>query len=119
MGRHVPDAPDDVYVGGTARMVAAFDAVEQVREIIGVLEQQFVVVSLIRDVLDRGLSVAIGHETGVAPLAECSLVVAPYEVDGEEAGTIGVLGPTRMNYPQALAAVAVVSSRLGHRLTEG
>lgn len=117
--RLAPDEPDEVYVGGTARMVSAFDAVEKVREIIGVLEQQFVVVSLIRDVLDRGLSVAIGHETGVAPLAECSLVVAPYEVDGEPAGTIGVLGPTRMNYPQALAAVAVVSSRLGHRLTEG
>ena len=37
----------------------------------------------------------------------------PYKVDGEPVGTIGVLGPTRMNYPQALAAVAVVSKRLG------
>jgi glycosyltransferase involved in cell wall biosynthesis len=44
------------------------------------------------------------------PLAECAVVVAPY--GGEEGkGTIGVLGPTRMNYPQALAAVAVVSQR--------
>ena len=49
----------------------------------------------------------------------CSVVVAPYEIDGEPAGTIGVLGPTRMNYPQALAAVAVVSKRLGQRLSEG
>jgi heat-inducible transcriptional repressor len=119
LARGQGEEPEEIYVGGTARMVAAFDAVEQVREILGVLEQQFVVVSLIRDVLDRGLKVAIGHETGVAPLAECSLVVAPYDVDGEPAGTIGVLGPTRMNYPQALAAVAVVSSRLGRRLTEG
>ena len=55
----------------------------------------------------------------MAPLAECALVVAPYEVEGEPAGTIGVLGPTRMNYPQALAAVAVVSKRLGRRLSEG
>ena len=75
--------------------------------------------SLLRDVLDRGLHVAIGTETGMAPLAECSLVVAPYDVEGEPAGTIGVLGPTRMNYPQALAAVAVVSQRLGRPLTEG
>ena len=118
--RPVPESESDaVFVGGTSRMVASFDAVAKVREILTVLEQQVVVVSLIRDVLDRGLSVAIGHETGVAPLAECSLVVAPYEVEGEQAGTIGVLGPTRMNYPQALAAVAVVSSRLGRRLTEG
>ena len=75
--------------------------------------------SLIRDVIDRGLSVAIGTETGVEPLAECSLVVAPYEIEGERAGSIGVLGPTRMNYPQALATVAVVGRRLGDRLTEG
>jgi heat-inducible transcriptional repressor len=53
------------------------------------------------------------------PLAECSIVLAPYEVEGEQAGTVGVLGPTRMNYPQAMAAVAVVSKRLGRRLSEG
>jgi heat-inducible transcriptional repressor len=113
------DDPDHVYVGGTARMAQAFDAIETVREVLGILEQQFVVVSLLRDVIDRGLHVAIGTETGVAPLAECAIVVAPYDIEGERAGTIGVLGPTRMNYPQALAAVAVVSHRLSDRLTEG
>ena len=113
------DDPEHVYVGGTARMAQAFDAIETVREVLGILEQQFVVVSLLRDVIDRGLHVAIGTETGVAPLAECAIVVAPYDIEGERAGTIGVLGPTRMNYPQALAAVAVVSHRLSDRLTEG
>ena len=114
-----PDDPEQVFVGGTARMAQAFDAIETVREVLGILEQQIVVVTLLRDVIDRGLAVAIGSETGVAPLAECALVVAPYEIEGERAGTIGVLGPTRMNYPQALAAVAVVSDRLSDRLTEG
>ena len=55
---------------------------------------------------------AIGAEHGLLPLADCSVVVAPYEVDGERAGTVGVLGPTRMHYDQALAAVAVVSKKL-------
>lgn len=110
---------DQVFVGGASRMAAAFDAVETVRQVLTTLEQQYVVVSLLQDVLDRGLSVAIGTEHGLAPLAECSVVVAPYDVEGARAGTIGVLGPTRMNYPQALAAVAVVSRRLGERLSEG
>ncbi len=114
-----PADPEQLYVGGAARMAQAFDAIETVREVLGILEQQYVVVSLLRDVLDRGLHVAIGTETGMKPLAECALVVAPYDVEGERAGTIGVLGPTRMNYPQALAAVAVVSHRLSDRLTEG
>jgi heat-inducible transcriptional repressor len=109
---------DHVYIGGTSRMASAFDAVDTVSEVLRILEQQYVVVSLLHDVIDRGLQVAIGAETGMAPLADCSVVVSPYEVDGELFGTIGVLGPTRMNYPQALAAVAVVGQRLGRHLRE-
>ena len=40
-------------------------------------------------------------------------------VDGDQVGTIGILGPTRMDYPQALATVDVVSERLARRLGEG
>ncbi len=109
----------EVFVGGASRVASAFEAVERVRDVLAVLEQQIVVVSLISDVLDRGMRVAIGEETGVETLADCSLVVAPYEVDGESAGTIGVLGPTRMDYSHALSAVAVVSRRLGTALSEG
>ena len=112
-----PD-PEQVFVGGASRMAAAFDAVDSVRRVLGILEQQYVVVGLLRDVLDRGLSVAIGGEHGVESLLECSVVVAPYEVEGEVAGAIGVLGPTRMHYPKALAAVAMVSQRLGRRLSD-
>jgi heat-inducible transcriptional repressor len=117
--REAGDGPDQVFVGGTSQVARAFDAIETVREVLGVLEQQYVVVTLLRDVLDRGLQVAIGTETGMAPLAECALIVAPYQAEGEPAGTIGVLGPSRMDYPQAMAAVAVVSHRLSKRLTEG
>ncbi|HMC51903.1 MAG TPA: heat-inducible transcriptional repressor HrcA [Acidimicrobiales bacterium] len=109
---------EQVYVRGASRMADAFDAVQTVRSVLSILEQQYVVVTLLRDVLDRGLSVAIGAELGVATLAECSVVVAPFDTEGEPAGTIGVLGPTRMNYPQALTAVAVVSQRLGRHLRE-
>lgn len=108
----------EVYVGGTSRMAGSFQAVETVREVLTILEQQLVVVSLLRDVIDRGLEVAIGSETGVEPLAECSVVVAPYEIAGEPVGSIAVLGPTRMDYSKALAAVAVVSQRLSDRLSE-
>lgn len=113
------DEADHVFVNGASRMAASFEAVETVRSVLTILEQQLVVVSLLRDVVDRGLNVAIGSETGMQPLADCALVVAPYTVDGEQVGTVGVLGPTRMNYPQALAAVAVVGQRLGNRLSEG
>lgn len=119
--RALADAATDaeVYVGGVSRLASAFDAVEQVREVLSILEQQIVVVSLVRDVLDRGLQVAIGGETGVEPLSECSVVVAPFRVEGRAEGTVGVIGPTRMDYAQAMSAVAVVSRRLGEALSEG
>jgi heat-inducible transcriptional repressor len=113
------DESSQVYVGGAARMATAFDAVTTIRRVLDILEQQYVLVTLVRDILDRGLSVAIGTEHGLQPLAECSIVVAPYEIEGERAGTVGILGPTRMHYEQALAAVAVVSKRLGRVLSEG
>ena len=118
-----PPSPDDdhtdVFVSGASRVARAFAEVDTVRDVLHILEQQYLVVSLLRDVLDRGLSVAIGAEAGLEPLAECAIVVAPYVIEGERAGTIGILGPTRMNYPQALSAVSVVSERLGRRLSEG
>ncbi len=113
------DADDPVFVGGAASMASAFEAVDVVRQVLQTLEQQYLVVTLVRDILDRGLSVSIGAEHGIEPLANCSVVVAPVVVDGEQMGTVGVLGPTRMNYPQALATVEVVSERLGRRLGEG
>ncbi|HVC14996.1 MAG TPA: heat-inducible transcriptional repressor HrcA [Acidimicrobiales bacterium] len=107
---------DRVFVGGPSRLAAAFDAVETVRGVLQTLEQQLVVVSLLRDVLERGLSVAIGAEHGYEPLSSCAVVVTPVSVDGQAAGAVGLLGPTRMNYPEALAAARVVSEHLGQRL---
>jgi heat-inducible transcriptional repressor len=109
---------DQLFVGGSSNMASAFDAVETVRSVLTILEQQLVVVTLLRDILDTGLSVAIGTEHGVEPLAACAIVVMPVSVDGVETGTIGLLGPTRMNYPLALAAARVVGGRLGERLSE-
>jgi len=108
--------PDHVFVGGSSRMASAFDAVETVRSVLSILEQQLVVVELIEDILDRGLSVAIGAEHGFEPLASCALVLAPVAIEGEVAGTIGVVGPTRMHYPRALAAVELVGEQLGEHL---
>lgn len=110
---------DPVFFGGVSSMAAAFDAVDVVRQVLHTLEQQYLVVTLVQDILNRGLSVAIGAEHGIEPLANCSVVVAPVVVDGQQMGTVGVLGPTRMDYPQALATVEVVSDRLGRRLGEG
>ena len=114
------DEPDQVFVGGTSQVARAFDAIETVREVLGVLEQQYVVVTLLRDVLDRGPAGGHRHrDRAWRRWPSARSIVAPYQAEGEPAGTIGVLGPSRMDYPQAMAAVAVVSRRLSQRLSDG
>ena len=120
--RQVTDSAG-VFVGGTSRMVGAFDTIEAVRRVLSTLEEHYVVMNLLKDALDRSGSVSIGAEhakdLAFESLLSCSVVVAPYHVDGQPVGTIGVLGPTRMDYLQAMAAVNAVSEGLSRRLSEG
>ena len=109
---------EPVFVGGPSRLAGSFDAIETVRGVLSILEQELVVVSLLRDVLESGLSVAIGSEHGFEPLASCAVVVAPVHLEGQQAGAVGLLGPTRMNYPAAMAAAEVVGRHLSRHLGE-
>jgi heat-inducible transcriptional repressor len=114
--REQPRGADQVFVVGSSKVAGAFDAVDTVRSVLSILEQQLVVVTLLRDVLGRGLSVAIGTEHGYEPLASCAVVVAPLSGGDMGSGAVGLLGPTRMDYPRALAAAHVVGQRLGERI---
>jgi heat-inducible transcriptional repressor len=119
LAEHRPTA-EPLYVGGTSRIAAeqeSFATVESAARLLEMLEHQVVVVSLVRDLLDQGVTVRIGAENDIEELRDCAIVLAPYEVEGELAGTVGVLGPTRMDYRQALAAVAAVSQQLGRLLS--
>ena len=110
---------EHLFVGGQSAVVRSFGAVETVQRILTLLEHQYAVVTLLRDILDRDMRVAIGGETGLVPLSECAVVVSPYLVEGRRAGSIAVLGPTHLNYPQAMATVAVMSLQLGRLLSTG
>ena len=110
---------EHLFVGGHATVVRSFGAVETAQRILALLERHYAVVSLLRDIVDRGMRVAIGGETGLMPLSDCSVVVSPYLVEGRRAGSIAVLGPTHLNYPQAMATVAVISRQLGRMLSSG
>jgi heat-inducible transcriptional repressor len=107
---------EQVFIGGSSKVAEAFQGVETVRKVLAILEQELLVVSLVQDMLNQGLSVAIGSENGYEPLLSCALVVAPITIDGEPAGAVGLLGPTRMKYREAMAAAHVVSQHLTHHL---
>jgi heat-inducible transcriptional repressor len=110
---------EPLYVGGVSRLAAEHDAfvTTNTARLFELLEQHVVLATLMRELLGPGLTVRIGSENARADLQECSLVLAPYLVAGEVVGTLGVLGPTRMDYRRAQAAVATVSQQLGKQLS--
>ncbi|MBB5018813.1 heat-inducible transcriptional repressor [Chitinivorax tropicus] len=85
-----------------------FDLFEQRTEMLKLLE-----ISRLAD----GVKIYIGGESGVAPLDECSVVTAPYEVNGQVVGTVGVIGPTRMAYERVIPIVDVTAKLLSSALT--
>jgi heat-inducible transcriptional repressor len=66
----------------------------------------------------EGVQIFIGGESGVAPLDECSVITAPYEVDGQVVGTVGVIGPTRMAYERVIPIVDITAKLLTGMLAQ-
>jgi heat-inducible transcriptional repressor len=65
-----------------------------------------------------GVKIFIGGESDTVPLDEFSLVSAPYEVDGQIVGTVGVIGPTRMAYERVIPIVDVTAKLLSSALSQ-
>jgi heat-inducible transcriptional repressor len=65
----------------------------------------------------EGVQIFIGGESGYSPLDECSMVTAPYEVNGEVVGTLGVIGPTRMAYERVIPIVDITAKLLSNALS--
>jgi len=65
-----------------------------------------------------GVKIFIGGESQLVPLDECSIVTAPYEVDGQVVGTVGVIGPTRMAYERVIPIVDVTAKLVSSALSQ-
>jgi heat-inducible transcriptional repressor len=112
---------DQVFVGGSSNLAGPgyFDRLEQVKQVYETFEEQVILLQTLRDALDAGNpAVRIGTELPLVELAACSVVAASYGADGDVIGSLGVLGPTRMDYSRTLAAVQAVASSLEKALGE-
>ncbi|HNY42866.1 MAG TPA: HrcA family transcriptional regulator, partial [Bryobacteraceae bacterium] len=91
---------------------------KRLRELFDLFEQRTALMQLL-DVSHRadGIQIFIGGESGLAPLDECSVVTAPYEVDGHIVGSVGVIGPTRMAYERVIPIVDITAKLLSSALT--
>jgi len=86
-----------------------FDAFSRKRDILHLLDQC---------IHARGIQIFIGEESGYRMLDECSMVTAPYSVNGEILGVLGVIGPTRMAYDRVIPIVDATARLLGAALNQ-
>ena len=113
---------EEVVISGGRNLLAVDDILAD-RDRLRSLFELFDTKTKLLDLLEeteraQGVKIFIGGESQLVPLDDCSIVTAPYEVDGVVVGTVGVIGPTRMAYERVIPIVDVtaklVSSALSH-----
>ncbi|MGM0378588.1 MAG: heat-inducible transcriptional repressor HrcA [Bacillota bacterium] len=89
-----------------------FQNIDKVKDFLEILENKEVVKKLLDCESNASLSVKIGDEIDLDEIKNCSVITAGYKIDGQEAGRIGVIGPTRMNYSKIISVVNYVAETL-------
>lgn len=103
-------------LGGASNILnfPEYSDVEKARCFLSVLETKDKLLKLMENHGEMAFTVRIGPETGIPELEDCSLVTATYRLSDNTHGTIGVIGPTRMQYGRVLS----VLSAMGKQLTD-
>ena len=97
-------------LGDVQRLKNLFEAFDHKRDLLDLFDQ-----CLNAD----GVQIYIGGESGYTVLDECSVVTAPYTVNGQVAGVLGVIGPTRMAYQRLIPLVSEAAKALSQGLKAG
>jgi heat-inducible transcriptional repressor len=116
------DSQDQVVISGERNLLKVQDLssdMGSLRRLFELFEHKTQLMRLL-DVSSRaeGVRIYIGGESMVVPFEELSIVSAPYEVDGQVVGTLGVIGPTRMAYDRMIQIVDITSRLVSNALSQ-
>lgn len=105
-----PSGPteSEVFIEGKLSIAdqPEFASVEKMKALFKAFEEKSLLIKLIdKSMQGRGLHILIGHESEADEMAGCSLILSHYTVGDEVVGTLGVIGPTRMNYSRVIPIV--------------
>ncbi|MDD5296800.1 MAG: heat-inducible transcriptional repressor HrcA [Rhodocyclaceae bacterium] len=117
----VQGGSDPVVISGERNLLEVEDLssnMARLRKLFDLFEKKTGLMNLL-DHANRaeGVQIFIGGESGLAPLDECSVVTAPYEVNGQVVGSVGVIGPTRMAYERVIPIVDITARLLSSALS--
>ncbi len=117
----VSQSSDDVVIAGERNLLSVSDFshdMNHLRRAFDLFEQKAQLMRLL-DVTGRaaGVRIFIGGESQIVPFEDLSIVSAPYEVDGQVVGTLGVVGPTRMPYDRMIQIVDITAKLVSNALS--
>ena len=120
--RAVSESAEEVVISGESNLLDSQDLssnMANLRKLFELFDRKTGLLQLL-EISNRaqGVQIFIGGESGVAPLDECSVITAPYEVDGQVVGTVEVIGPTRMAYERVIPIVDITARLLSSLLTQ-
>ena len=117
--RTTPEEHTDLVVGGTSNLLEypEYSDVEKARSLLSVLETREKVIRLLQGGAQMECSVRIGPETGLPETRDCSVVTATYRLGDGRVNTIGVIGPTRMQYGRVISALEYMGNALMETLS--
>jgi heat-inducible transcriptional repressor len=118
VSENAQEAPEYVIAGETNLMeFAELSNVEKLRRLFEAFTSKRDILNLLDlSLRAEGVQIFIGHESGYQILDDCSLVTAPYTLDNQTVGVLGVIGPTRMAYERVIPIVDVTARLLGSAL---
>lgn len=115
------ETSDSYVISGEKNLLDSTDLasnMERLRELFDLFERKTMFVQILDlSTHAQGVQIFIGGESGAALLDECSVVTAPYSVDGQVVGTVGVIGPTRMAYERVIPIVDITAKLLSSALS--
>ena len=107
----------DYVVAGRNNLLDSPPNVDSVRALFDAFSQKRDILELLDHCLNsEGIQLFIGEESGYQLMDDYSMVTAPYQIEGQVAGVLGVIGPTRMAYQTIIPVVDVTAKLLGSAL---
>ncbi|GHT81510.1 heat-inducible transcription repressor HrcA [Betaproteobacteria bacterium] len=115
------ESADQYVISGENNLLEVEDLssnVSKLRELFRLFEQRTGLMQLLEiSNQAQGVQIFIGNESGINELDGCSVITAPYEVDGQLVGSVGVIGPTRMAYDRVIPIVDITARLLSSALS--
>lgn len=109
-----------VFLGGTSNILnqPEFKNVEKIRRMLSLFEQEPLLFKILESTLgEEGVVINIGKENLFEDIQECTLITAAYKINERTLGTVGVLGPTRMNYGRVTGVLRCLVDNLNRTLS--